>query len=35
MFYVDLEADAERESFQPVLDRLTEKTEYLQMLGSY
>ena len=35
MFYVDLEADIESESFKPVLDALVEKTEYLKILGSY
>ncbi len=35
MFYVDLEADAEAESFQPILSALKEKTDYLKLLGSY
>jgi 3-deoxy-7-phosphoheptulonate synthase len=35
MFYVDLEADIESETFKPVLDALVEKTEYLKILGSY
>ena len=35
MFYVDLEADVESESFKPILDALGERTEYLKILGSY
>jgi len=35
MFYVDIEADVESESFRPVLDLLKEKTDYLKILGSY
>jgi len=35
MFYVDVEADVEAESFQPVLLALEEKTDYLRILGSY
>jgi len=35
MFYVDIEAEVESESFRPVLDLLKEKTDYLKILGSY
>ena len=35
MFYVDLEADVESGTFKPVLDLLSEKTDYLKTLGSY
>jgi prephenate dehydratase len=35
MFYVDLEADAESETFKPTFDLLEEKTDYLKILGSY
>jgi len=35
MFYVDLEADAEAAEFQGVMDQLSEKTEFLKILGSY
>ena len=35
MFYVDLEADAESPEFRPILKELTEKTDYLKVLGSY
>lgn len=35
MFYVDLEADAESETFKPILDLLADKTDYLKILGSY
>ncbi len=35
MFYVDIEADAESETFKPALDILMEKTDYLKILGSY
>ena len=35
MFYVDVEADAESEAFQPVLKAVREKTDFLKVLGSY
>lgn len=35
MFYVDIEADAESEAFQPILDMIKAKTDYLKILGSY
>ena len=35
MFYVDLESDAESETFKPTFDSLEEKTDYLKILGSY
>jgi len=35
MFYVDVEADVESESFKPVLSALSENTDYLRILGSY
>jgi 3-deoxy-7-phosphoheptulonate synthase len=35
MFYVDLEADAESETFRPTFKMLEEKTDYLKILGSY
>jgi len=35
MFYVDIEADAESETFKPIFDLLEEKTDYLKILGSY
>jgi 3-deoxy-7-phosphoheptulonate synthase len=35
MFYVDLEADVESETFKPILAELTKKTDYLKVLGSY
>jgi len=35
MFYVDLEADVESEKLRGVMGELTEKTEFLRVLGSY
>ena len=35
MFYVDLEADVESDSFKPILSALEENTDYLRILGSY
>ena len=35
MFYVDLEADVEANELAGVMEELTEKTEYLRVLGSY
>ena len=35
MFYVDIEADVESQSFKPLLDLLKEKTDYFKVLGSY
>ncbi|NVM21057.1 MAG: 3-deoxy-7-phosphoheptulonate synthase [Desulfobacterales bacterium] len=35
MFYVDLEADVESDSFKPMLDALRKHTDYLKILGSY
>ena len=35
MFYVDLEADVESDAFQPILDQLMSRTDYLKILGSY
>ncbi|MCG6981915.1 MAG: 3-deoxy-7-phosphoheptulonate synthase [Deltaproteobacteria bacterium] len=35
MFYVDLEADVESNELAAVMEELTEKTEYLRVLGSY
>lgn len=35
MFYVDIEADAESDSFKPILEMLKNKTDYLKLLGSY
>jgi prephenate dehydratase len=35
MFYVDLEADLESPSLEPVLREIGEKTDYLKLLGSY
>ena len=35
MFYVDIEADAETDAFQPILEALKDKTDYLKVLGSY
>ncbi len=35
MFYVDVEADVQSDSFKPVLHALEEKTDYLRILGSY
>jgi len=35
MFYVDLEADVDADDFAPVMKSLSEKTDYLKVLGSY
>jgi prephenate dehydratase len=35
MFYVDIEADVEDESFKPILKALEKNTDYLRILGSY
>jgi prephenate dehydratase len=35
MFYVDVEADVEDPSFQPVLKALAENTDFLRILGTY
>ena len=35
MFYLDLEADADDESFLPIIAALKEKTDYLKVLGAY
>lgn len=35
MFYVDLEADVESDSFKDIVSALKEKTDYLRILGSY
>jgi 3-deoxy-7-phosphoheptulonate synthase len=35
MFYVDIEADLESESFKPLVEGLEKKTDYLKVLGSY
>ncbi len=35
MFYIDIQADVEADSFKPVLDALGKKTDYLKILGSY
>lgn len=35
MFYADVEADAEAETFKPILNRLIERTDFLKILGSY
>ena len=35
MFYVDVEADAQSEPFQPILAALRERTDYLRVLGAY
>ena len=35
LFYVDVEADADSEEFQPVLEALRDKTDFLAVLGSY
>ncbi|MDM8535517.1 prephenate dehydratase domain-containing protein, partial [Desulfobacterales bacterium HSG17] len=35
MFYVDFEADAESESFAPVMDSLKKKTDFIKILGTY
>jgi len=35
MFYVDVEADAQAESFKPILNALKETTDYLRVLGTY
>jgi len=35
MFYADVEADVEAETFKPVLTRMIEKTDFLKILGSY
>ncbi len=35
MFYIDIQADVESDSFKPVLDALGKKTDYLKILGSY
>jgi len=35
MFYVDLEGDIEDAAFKPVLEKLSEKTDYVKILGSY
>jgi len=35
MFYADVEADAEAETFQPILNRLIKRTDFLKILGSY
>jgi len=35
MFYVDVEADVQAESFKPLLLALEEKTDYLRILGTY
>ena len=35
MFYVDIEADVEAESFQSILKALETNTDYLRILGSY
>ncbi len=35
MFYVDLEADVETESFKPIIEAIKKKTDYFKVLGSY
>ncbi len=35
MFYADLEADAESETFVPVLERIRASTDFVKVLGSY
>ncbi len=35
MFYVDIETDAESESFRPILNSLEENTDYVKVVGSY
>jgi prephenate dehydratase len=35
MFYVDVEADVESSELAGVMGQLSEKTEYLRVLGSY
>jgi 3-deoxy-7-phosphoheptulonate synthase len=35
MFYVDLEADVEADSFKDIMSALKEKTDYLRILGCY
>jgi len=35
MFYVDLEADVDSDTFKPLLDAIREKTDYFKILGSY
>ncbi|MDM8517406.1 3-deoxy-7-phosphoheptulonate synthase [Desulfobacterales bacterium HSG16] len=35
MFYVDIETDIASEKYKPVLKLLTEKTDFLKILGSY
>ncbi|MCD6138235.1 MAG: 3-deoxy-7-phosphoheptulonate synthase [Deltaproteobacteria bacterium] len=35
MFYVDIEADVESDSFKPILKLLQKKTDYLKVLGCY
>jgi prephenate dehydratase len=35
MFYIDIEADLESEALSAVRAALTEKSDYLKMLGCY
>lgn len=35
MFYADVEADVEAETFTPILNRMIERTDFLKILGSY
>lgn len=35
MFYLDIEADVESEAFAPILEDLTQHTDYLKILGAY
>ena len=35
MFYVDIETDAESESFRPILNSLEKNTDYVKVVGSY
>jgi prephenate dehydratase len=35
MFYVDLEADVESDELQGVMEKISENTEFLKILGCY
>jgi prephenate dehydratase len=35
MFYADVEADVETQTFKPIIDQLIEKTDFLKILGSF
>lgn len=35
MFYADVEADVEAETFKPILNRMIERTDFFKIIGSY